>query len=498
MAAALCPRRRRIYQRYLDGTKQYFGTLVGQPPFTGADADRLRGALADTGLVDALEELLNIYVVYGVARDLQRLAPSKVLFLHDTSNLPFVDAVLPSDGSSPSYSGVGAPADPDVSPAKAYERYFAWYIDPEDVAHQGEDTKGGVEAFFERYPLLAHAVQTVTAHHQANIKLACQRVATDWNAIQAAFFPGRTLAQLVKIRTTGNDFHKGGKQVLILTFLLDDGTRGRVVYKPSAVEIDCRIVGDSDIVNALAPQGYRQDASLTELINKFNPPRQRPEGFTSRPLPTYRILPYNRDSVPDAYGYIEFLTHEPRVEVHAAADDIPKKIGEEVRKLRPADVKASDWIVEDAQAGQVFYHQFGGLMAMAMAVSLSDLHVQNVIAHDRSPHLIDLEEALKKPMTAVADTQLPAVLGRSYDPGGRELVVDRDQTSKLAIIWTARPEPASCVLYLSHGTSAPAEPIALAGPAGSDGERDRRALIRGLVDVIEALATQECNDAAKV
>ena len=70
------------------------------------------------------------------------------------------------------------------------------------------------------------------------------------------------MTELKKIKTTGNDFHKGGKQVLILTFQLAGPAAGgagkpelgRVVYKPSAVEIDCRIVGDSATVNKVSPQ----------------------------------------------------------------------------------------------------------------------------------------------------------------------------------------------------------------------------------------------------
>jgi hypothetical protein len=499
LAANLCSRRRRLYEKQLGETKKYLGELVHQNPFTSTDAGRLASALADSELVDALEEILNIYVVYGVARDLQRLRTSKVLFRRDTTSLPFVDEVLPSDGSPPSYTGAGQTADPDVTPAQAYGRYFSWYIDPDEVAHQENKSKSGVEAFYERYPLLAHAVQTVTNHHEANIKLACQRIAGDWNEIQAAFFAGRTMEQLTKIRTTGNDFHKGGKQVLILTFLLDDGSRGRVVYKPSGVEIDCRIVGDSDIVNGIAPQGYRQDASLTELINELNPPGPRPEGFTTRSLPTYRILPYNRDSVPDSYGYLEFLTHEPELHVQIARkEEIPEKVGAEAMTVRPADVKRSDWIVDDPKDGRVFYHQLGALMAMAMAVSLSDLHVQNVIAHDRRPHLIDLEEALKRPMKNVKDTYLHGVLDRYDDPEGNVLTIVEDGTSKLGVGWSPGiGKPAASALYLSHGGSAPAERVPFAGPAGSDGERNRRALVRGFVDVVEALATPAGSEAVE-
>ena len=274
---------------------------------------------------------------------------------------------------------------------------------------------------------------TVTKHHQDNVALACQRVHTDWNAISEAFFPGNPIEELLEIQTTGNDFHKGGKQVLILTFLLKgptsgrfkDTNSGRVVYKPSGVEIDCRLVGDSDIVNNIAPQGYHQDESLTELINGFvtaaNPTRAEPEGFTSKPLPTYRILPYNRTSVPESYGYIEFLTHDPPNPKHVGQFTMASDVGKSAMSVRPADAPRSDWLITDPSAAQVFYHQFGGLMAMAAAVSLSDLHVQNAIAHACQPHLIDLEEALKRPMKTAEETGITTWLEADFDPVGKVL-----------------------------------------------------------------------------
>jgi hypothetical protein len=491
MPAPLCLRRRRLYEEQLTRTRKDLAALAGQYPL-------LASALHDAELIDALEEILNIYVVYGVARDLERLRASGRLFTRGALDPPALAEVLPPPGEPDPTKLPSSLKDGSVTPEKAYERYFSWYIDPADVAKGGQP-KSGVAAFYERYPLLAHAVETVTAHHVHNIKLACERVTADWNAIQAAFFPGRSIERLVKIKTTGNDFHKGGKQVLILSFVLGGGQGGRVVYKPSAIEIDCRIAGDSTIVNAIAPKGpldqkgYRQDESLTEILNRFSPPGLTPEGFTSRSLPTYRILPYNRSSVADAYGYIEFLTHGPELNVpltlkgRMAAD-----VGAAVRTVPRAQVKSSDWIVEDPQDGEVFFHQFGALLAIAMSISLSDLHVQNVITHDRRPHPIDLEDALKKPMTKVKDSGLTTAFDRADDPEGLVLTLTDDRTSKLGAGWdTARGRPAACALYLSHGSSAPAERLAVGT------ERNRKALFRGLLDVVDALALDKCHDAVQ-
>ena len=93
------------------------------------------------------------------------------------------------DGAPPAYTEAGRAIDSAVTKSMAYYRYFTWYIDPTAV-RQNKELKTGIEAFYERYPLLAHAVRTITANYQANIKLACQRVARDWKDIQAAFFPG--------------------------------------------------------------------------------------------------------------------------------------------------------------------------------------------------------------------------------------------------------------------------------------------------------------------
>ena len=277
------------------------------------------------------------------------------------------------------------------------------------------------------------------------------------------------------------------------------------MYKPSSVEIDCRIVGDSDIVNApnVSPEGYQQDHSLTELINSFNPPRLRPEGFTSKALPTYRILPYQRNSVTDAYGYIEYLTHNPQVKTNSASkDDIERDVGAAVMnlKLSPTAVKQSDWLISDPAEAQAFYHQLGGLLAMATALSLSDLHVQNAIVHERQPHLIDLEEAVKRPMTQVADTYGVELLDEFRDPEGMALDIAKDHTSDLTATWANKVGKASaCTLYLCPAgpSTAPAQRVRLVGPAGSDGERNRKAFVRGFVDVVEALAVQENNAAVQ-
>ena len=157
-------------------------------------------------------------------------------------------------------------------------------------------------------------------------------------------------------------------------------------------------------------------------------------------------------------------------------------------------------------------------MAMAMSVSLCDLHLQNVIVHDRRPHLIDLEEALKRPMSTVKDTYLAgqnsSPLGNYHDPESPALALVGDRTSGLKVRGWLSPEdkPADCVLYLFRDGSTPAEPARVDWPEDPEDVKNpqpktpedvsrardpedvknRRALFLGLSDVFGTLTSEPC------
>jgi hypothetical protein len=480
--ASLCPRRRLLYQAQLDKTRKDLADLAATLPAG------LRPALADPELIDALEELLNVYVVYGVAHDLARLRASRTLLtrMAPDDDPPSLSDVLPPAGAPPGSVLGDSLIDPKVKPAQAYGRYFEWCIEPADVGGGGS----GVDAFFERYPLLEHAVQTITVHHFENIKLACERIRADWNDIAAAFFGGRTISSLVKIRTTGNDFHKGGKQVLILTFLLGDSSTARVVYKPSAVEMDCRILGDSDVFGLVQPRGipgqaaFSQHESLTEIINGLRTSTAG-DGVAARPLPTYRILPYNRGSIPDSYGYLEFLTHNP-----VPAEQSPWKIGDAITGMDPA---GQDWIVATEDEERAFYHDYGMLAGLALAVSITDLHYQNVIVHGGRPHLIDLEDALKHPMKRISETVIMDAWDRPDDAVGKELRITHEGTSDLMLEpdVSASPRPATSVIYRLADRTKPGARATL------QDARNRLAVLEGLIEVVGILADDKGNRQVK-
>jgi hypothetical protein len=491
---ARCLRRKRLYDRYLVGVEETLLRISQK-----SDWRSRPGAFDDAPrreLLMALEDILDTYVAYGVESDLRRLR-SHGIFRTDVKRPPALDDVFAAP--PPPAPAKPAKADKKALPAnKAYARYFEWFINGEVRQSQQQKTSG-VEAFYARYPLLARAVEKAAQHYGTNIELACDRVKKDWQAIEQAFFPKAKLEHLARITSTGNDFHKGGKQVLILTFGLKDGTEGRVVYKPSAVEIDCRIVGDSAAVTAVKPGGYTQDRSLIEIINAYNPAKSHGR-YTTKPLPTYVILPYDRDSVENAYGYVQFLTHEPQVTLRPGGD-VTRQVADAIAAAQAKrDVVAnSDWIVTDPKDAWVYCYQLGVLMAMAVAVSLSDLHVQNAIAHARLPHLIDLEEALKRPMTTITETLLHEVAEES-SIGGLELKIVNDDTKGFEVQWMPAPRtPAAGTLYRYDASAEARERVSRVSLVGSDPPHGagmdsaalRYAVVRGLGDGVGALSSNE-------
>ena len=75
--------------------------------------------------------------------------------------------------------------------------------------------------------------------------------------------------------------------MLILTFKVYPTGLHRVVYKPSDIEIDCLIIGDSQAVNRFFEPRF-QDASLMEVLNSLI--KQNPT-YNLQPFPIYKILP---------------------------------------------------------------------------------------------------------------------------------------------------------------------------------------------------------------
>ncbi len=260
-----------------------------------------------------------------------------------------------------------------------------------------------VLAFRNNYPITDNALTRIAANFRANVKEACGRAYTDRAAIQNLFidlYPGLTLNSLKAVRSTGSDFHKGGRQVLVLTF----GTFwwwGRVpwwsdlkvVYKPTDLEIDCLLVGNSAAVNAATAPAQFMVNSLVEIFNN-RAAAGPPANF--EPLPTYRILPRSPTSnmpippgglpIRAAYGYMEYLGYD--------LTGIP------IPLTNYYLTGASDYLIyqnyDETQIVPRFYRQMGEWLALATMFAITDMHMENVRVTQYQPRLIDLEISLTK------------------------------------------------------------------------------------------------------
>ena len=277
------------------------------------------------------------------------------------------------------------------------------------------DYNNNISKFYNLYRTTGHAVGTnpvmqngrwknvgtLTRNFFNNITQASDRILGDWNIIEAAFEV--PLAQLLRIASTGSDFHKGGKQVLILTFrrLIPSEkqvpARFQLIYKPSDVEIDRRIIGVQYNRNRV-PIGPNLGPSLMEIINRLIPadwPR----------LPTYRIFPRVFGSenpapgIRETYGYIEFLGDPP------LADNT---VGQAPNYLTGAGNFRfySESKNDRAKFTHTFYRIAGYLLAIASTFSIQDLHAENVIAFQFAPYLIDLEVSLTQKIRELHQTEL--------------------------------------------------------------------------------------------
>ncbi|MEO8970378.1 MAG: DUF4135 domain-containing protein, partial [Ktedonobacteraceae bacterium] len=195
-----------------------------------------------------------------------------------------------------------------------------------------KDYPNSVVSFLKKYPNTAQALTKINTYFEQNIFTACERILNDWSYLQGTFVDQKDsfLDQLTDIHSTGSDFHKGGQQVLLLTFSTKPARTEparppvRIVYKPSDLEVDCLIIGNTQAVNNFRPNF--QQASLMEILNGLI---KTSANQVLMQFPTYKILPIypgsqlQRDTagrlpLRNSYGYIQFLEYDgisPSLEV---------------------------------------------------------------------------------------------------------------------------------------------------------------------------------------
>lgn len=425
-----CQHRYALYEQQL--TKS-FNTIINlsQPP----NNPKIAKALQDKKLFQELANLLDAFVVPGITSDLYRTGkgrlkdkPNDNLFEWldiRTSKIPSAKKIFePEQLNSNTYSQLDEYKlfDYKVDTYQAYQNYARFYV------------ANDVQGFFARNPLCQHAVKKIADNFTTNIKTFAINILNDWNDINNCFFGGNAKS-LEEITTTGSDYHKGGKQVLILTFKLNTNKTEKLVYKPSDIEVDCRLVGDIQAVKKYLPTGLQITNSFAELVNEFTK--------DDCPLQTYKILPRNPGSLlqPDkngvipirnSYGYIEYLNHQPSLDTaEGITDENRLKQAENVPLNEIAD---SDWITVDSDDAQKYWQTTGKLLAMLIVCGCTDIHGQNFRIHKKKPQVIDLEEAFKERHKTIQDVFSNfETLDRVDDPGTREPAIYKDRTLKIEL-----------------------------------------------------------------
>jgi hypothetical protein len=353
-----------LYLQHLEDTKAFFRSL-DNPDADGLGKDYafVKPALESGDLLTSLAKMLDRYACPAVAFALKR---------HESLS---------------------------------YEQYFQQQI----LYAKDETYETKRNTFLNTYPIARDALQTIATNFQRNLRLACKRVIADRDAITLLYqdtYRELTLHSLTRINPSGSDFHKGGQQVLILTFSANNARRPipelQIVYKPSDVEVDCLVVGNSVAVNRALETEFMKE-SLTEIFNSLT--SAQPDKGRFEPLPTYRILPrkyMSQQAAPvplrEAYGYIEYLKYELTGTKRSFFNYYPFGAG------------ASDYTIFRRQDAtpiiRRLYRQMGDWMAIACTFSLIDLHIENVRIMGYQAYLIDLETSLSTRIDDLRDTGL--------------------------------------------------------------------------------------------
>jgi hypothetical protein len=403
-----------LYIDYLFEAQTYFKTTLAGTVGSGGlgpDYPFVETAVQSASLLQGLADILDFYLAEAVALDLKR-----------------VFANPPGKGWT-------------------YRQYFENVILNADA----QTYKQNVADFMLRYHTAAYALDKLFLNFKRNIRQACQRIIADQDLLTKFYADlyedNFSILYLKNIKSTGSDFHKGGKQVLILTFrivhIVDYGPPItfapsvedlKVVYKPSDLEADCLIIGDSAAVNRVVPNFMA--ASLCEIYNKrLKIIKSGNPQFTGEPLNTYRFLPRNYMSkaedkdIREAYGYLQYLDYDlSGTSTRFWGGFYP--FGE------------SDYLIFKTQNKSAisikFYRMEGAFTALAGTFSLIDLHIENIRVKQYTPYPIDLEICLTDAVNDIGTTSLLGTAGGitaiSYSGQDFEFIIKKPNTPGQASI----------------------------------------------------------------
>lgn len=373
-----------IYVGYLQAAKLFFGTAMNASPSAGTPGLGRSGFTFVKNAVTSPSLLLE-------------LAKSLDLFLGHAVDMELQYQFSASGGSHSNWT---------------YSDYFINNIFNSNVVTYTQN----ISDFKNKYPTTAYALDKLYQNFTNNILECCQRVINDRDLLESFYeekYPDNLkILALREIKSSGSDFHKGGKQVLFLTFQIVHSPEGdtqhenlKVVYKPSDLEVDCMISGNSDWINATDP-GFQLERSLVEIYNdQIDLIKRNNPGFTGEKLDTYGFLPRNYMSVQpaalplpikDAYGYIEYLNTDVSGTAYGVFGYYP--FGNSDNMIFKSQ--------NERDIIQKFYRKLGALSAIACTFSITDLHLENVRVRNYTPYLIDLEVCLTSSIASINDTNL--------------------------------------------------------------------------------------------
>lgn len=259
-------------------------------------------------------------------------------------------------------------------------------------------------AFYGQYPAIGNIIENITTNAIANIRKIASRITADFNDINK-MFGNNQLKKLKSIKSSGNDLHKGGQQVMFLTFETLQGKPVKVVYKPSDLEFDCRFLGDTQALNAVNPSFFDGTMSLYDMMNEVITSTSAMQSY--KKMATYKILPKNegskllstngKRSIRNSYGYIEFLTSDVDRDERGTLTKflylISRRDMQSVRAYSDYNIRTFENV---GKIESDFYNQIGKMIFLASLFSMTDVHVENLLVHKRTPYFIDLENSIFK------------------------------------------------------------------------------------------------------
>jgi type 2 lantibiotic biosynthesis protein LanM len=215
----------------------------------------------------------------------------------------------------------------NVSKSSGSKEYISYF---EDTFSNGSDYHN----FYERFPVLARWLATITGFLLNNIEELARRLVGDIEEISSTFFEGLKIQSITSLKLGKSDFHVNGNSVVFIEMNLAETGRPAenrmLVYKPHCI---------------------RPEAAMQSLLGILTEAR-------TVCFPTYQVL------CKEGYGYVEYI---PFGENKASSE-------EEIKQ---------------------FYSQLGGYLAIFHILGSSDMHFENILAAKGNAFICDCETLLE-------------------------------------------------------------------------------------------------------